>query len=137
MPRLRRLEVYSDRRQLAALAGLRFPRGAAPAGLRWLRVGVYPLATALSLARAHAHTLEELHLVAASAEPYGCPDLAAELGRCGLGKLRRLVLVRRTGDYLCGHDAAECRRQKRQLATVPTAPRVECSACDNVDPPAF
>lgn len=104
------------------------------AGLQWLRVGVYPLSTALSLLRAHATTLEELQLVAASQEPYGCPDLHLQLASCGLGALKRLLLVRATVDgKLCRHDQVSCKEQKLKvwdalLETGVTA-TVTCSEC--------
>ncbi|XP_026288467.1 uncharacterized protein LOC113213575 isoform X2 [Frankliniella occidentalis] len=141
MRQLRRLEVYSNHKELHELSGLEFASPADGAdGLRWLRVGLYPLRTALALASAHAASLEELHLVAASKDPYGCTDLAVELRRCGFRALSRLVLVRRTTDYFCRHDEEECVKQKRSLYCnfLPNARvSVQCSACDAVDPPAF
>lgn len=56
MAALRRLEVHCPFG--APLPALSFPPAAAGEGLRWLRTGVYPLRTALSLMAAHASTLQ-------------------------------------------------------------------------------
>ncbi|KAJ1531428.1 hypothetical protein ONE63_000108 [Megalurothrips usitatus] len=118
------------------LAGLRCRLPAA--GLQWLRTAVYPLSAALALVRAHAATLRELQLLAASEQPYGCPDLAAELRTCRLRQLRRLVLLRRTLDAVpCRHTVDTCRRQKIGVydALVESVPDVTvlCNACDDVE----
>ncbi|XP_034239122.1 uncharacterized protein LOC117644045 [Thrips palmi] len=112
MASLRRLELHCP--PDAPLPVLAFPGTAA--GLRWLRCGVHPLVTALALVRAHADTLEELQLVAASTEPYGCPDLARELVRCGLKELKKIVLLRQYAfEAFCGHDKESCVKQKAQI----------------------
>ncbi|XP_034245762.1 uncharacterized protein LOC117647897 [Thrips palmi] len=112
MASLQSLELHCSHH--LPLPVMEFP--ANPAGLRLLRCGVYPLATALALARAHAQSLENLQLVAASTEPYGCPDLALELRRCGLRKLKRMVLIRHTAfGSFCRHDRNSCRVQKEEL----------------------
>ncbi|KAE8738882.1 hypothetical protein FOCC_FOCC015629 [Frankliniella occidentalis] len=132
LPALRRLEVgchFSD-----PVPEVPFPRALPPAGLRWLRCGLYPLRTALRLMRAHRATLEVVELVAASREPYGCPDLATELGRCRLRRLKRLIFLRETGKKFCKHDALDCSKQKFQvwdvLMTLGILTVVECSLCD-------
>ncbi|XP_034252058.1 uncharacterized protein LOC117651809 [Thrips palmi] len=115
MPALLRLEVHCPFD--APLPVLSFRPAAPGTGLRWLRTGVYPLSTALSLMAAHASTLQELELVASTSAPYGCSDLAAQLQRCGLVSLRRLVLLRASasGTGLCTHEAAACEQQRVQL----------------------
>ena len=112
---------------------LRFPENTQ--GLQWLRCGVYPLAAALAFARANAATLEELQLVAASKEPYGCPDLARELHLCALNKLTRLVLLRQSGyDAPCRHDERSCTEQKGELTGILRQQgKVICSECDEAD----
>ncbi|XP_034246332.1 uncharacterized protein LOC117648168 [Thrips palmi] len=132
MASLRRLELHCP--FAAPLPVVAFP--ATPAKLQWLRCGVYPLAAALALVRAHADSLQELQLVAASTEPYGCPDLADEIRRCGLKQLMRMVLLRQTdGGAFCRHDKDSCRVQKIQLWDMfveanLTAVKVICSECD-------
>ena len=108
MASLRRLELHC--RLDAPLPLLTFP--ATAARLRWLRCGVHPLATGLALVRAAEDSLEELQLVAASTEPYGCRDLALQLQRCRPKKLKRMVLLR--GDAygeFCRHDEGSCKKQ--------------------------
>ncbi|XP_034236441.1 uncharacterized protein LOC117642400 isoform X3 [Thrips palmi] len=102
--------------------------------LKFLRCGVYPLAAALGLMRAHAGTLKELQLVAASCEPYGCPDLALELLSCGFKTLKRVMLVRTTGyNVPCRHDRDTCKDQRSQIhdAFAESNPieRLACSVC--------
>ena len=84
-------------------------------GLVWLRVGIYPLSTALSLIRAHAATLEELQLVAGCENPYGCPDLPAQLVGCGFAKLQRLVLLRESPFGFCDYSEEKCKKQRTAL----------------------
>ncbi|XP_034238839.1 uncharacterized protein LOC117643833 [Thrips palmi] len=132
MASLRRLELHCP--PDAALSDIfTFPGTAA--GLRWLRSGLYPLVTALALVRAHADTLEELQLVAASTEPYGCPDLARELQRCGLKKLKKMVILRRDAhDAFCRHDQNTCREQLSQILHIFSerglSVAVLCSECN-------
>ncbi|KAJ1520307.1 hypothetical protein ONE63_004506 [Megalurothrips usitatus] len=131
LPAFQRLEL--DCPFEAALPGLRFATPLAPLGLRWLRSGLHPLRSALSLIRAHAGTLEELELVAATTEPYGCPDLAGELRRCGLKKLRVLRLLRGSHCYVCKHNSEKCKIQKLEiysgLLEAGAICEVECSKC--------
>ncbi|XP_034233497.1 uncharacterized protein LOC117640740 isoform X2 [Thrips palmi] len=131
MASLRSLEVHC---QFAApLPKLTFP--ATPVGLQWLRCGVHPLSTALALARAHADTLEELQLVAASRLPYGCPDLAQQLQRCGFKKLKKIVLLRQDAyDNFCRHGEPSCKKQALHimyfLSESNLSVDVLCSACN-------
>lgn len=109
LPSLRHLEVHARPEEPLPLV----QQPPQPASrLRSLRLGAHPLPAALALARAHAATLKELQLVAATTEPYGCPDLARELRACGLVKLKRLVLLRENafGEF-CRHDESSCRAQ--------------------------
>ncbi|XP_034236237.1 uncharacterized protein LOC117642301 isoform X2 [Thrips palmi] len=104
--------------------------------LKWLRCGIYPLATALGLMRAHADTLEELQLVAASTEPYGCPDLARALQSCNFNSLTRMVLLRQTGfNTPCRHDKATCKVQMGQLCDIfvknSRVKILSCTACES------
>ncbi|KAJ1523220.1 hypothetical protein ONE63_001106 [Megalurothrips usitatus] len=137
MPSLRRLEVHCPFE--SPLPDAAFLRAAPPAGLRWLRAGLYPLRTALALARAHAATLRELELVAASEQPYGCPALEEQLQRCGLARLQRLLLIRGAGrTAFCQHEPEECSRQKVKLWEMfmgsGVIVTVACSECDAADP---
>ncbi|XP_034236826.1 uncharacterized protein LOC117642615 isoform X2 [Thrips palmi] len=130
---LRRLDLHClfD----APLPLMSFEPAEPPAGLEWLRLGIYPLVTALALIRANAATLRELELVAATKEPYGCPDLPLELQRCGLSSLRRLVLWRGTvAGAFCGHDVTECLAQKAAMLSALAHAAVFCSECDKADP---
>lgn len=132
VPSLRRLEVHCS-----PDAPLRpGPLAVAPA-LEWLRVGVYPLAAALVIIRAHAATLRELELVAASDLPYGCPNLAKELAACGLRNLQKLVLVRDSPQHFCRHDKELCSIQKSQLWDMmhlkcDQNTQISCSLCDTI-----
>ncbi|KAE8749127.1 hypothetical protein FOCC_FOCC004035 [Frankliniella occidentalis] len=128
---LRRLEVHSPFE--APLLNLSFPTAGA-SGLEWLRVGLYPLTTALALMRAHAGSLRVLELVAASREPYGCPDLADQLSRCGFQVLERIVLWRGSvTEVFCWHEVAECAMQKNTLLVALSNIKVMCSDCDQVE----
>ncbi|XP_034236251.1 uncharacterized protein LOC117642302 isoform X2 [Thrips palmi] len=134
MASLRRLEVHCPLD--APLPVLAFP--GAQARLQWLRCGVHPLVSALALMRAHAATLEELQLVAASDEPYGCPDLAEELRRLRFQSLRRMVLLRQTGHNApCRHTRDTCRVQVHQLwdmfAESDLNVTVVCSVCESTE----
>ncbi|XP_034236533.1 uncharacterized protein LOC117642423 [Thrips palmi] len=109
--------------------------------LRWLRCGVHPLVVALVLMRAHADSLEELQLVAATTEPYGltygCPDLAQQLRGCGFKKLNRMVLLRHDAyDGACRHDNTSCKAQMASLWEMfvesNLRPTMLCSLCDRV-----
>ncbi|XP_034248444.1 uncharacterized protein LOC117649646 isoform X2 [Thrips palmi] len=132
MAGLRSLELHC---QASAPLSVATPVPASAAGLQWLRLGVYPLAAALALLRAHAGTLEELQLVAASADPYGCPDLAGELRGCGLRRLKKVVLLRETAyGAFCRHDTQTCVMQTVQLSNVFLEGGVDvailCSECN-------
>ncbi|XP_034240397.1 uncharacterized protein LOC117644856 isoform X2 [Thrips palmi] len=133
---LQRLEVHCPfDAPLTMFAPLATP--ARPGSLRWLRCGVHPLVAALDLVRAHADSLEELQLVAASTEPYGCPDLARQLRSCGLKKLKRLALLRHDAyDGACRHDKESCSAQMKHLCEVfaesNPRPVMLCGACDRV-----
>ncbi|KAJ1520476.1 hypothetical protein ONE63_003602 [Megalurothrips usitatus] len=129
VPALRYLEVHCP-----FDAPLECPRlpGRSPS-LRWLRAGVYPLLTALALIRQCAATLEELELVAASTDPYGCPDLGEALRGCELRGLRKLTLLRATvDDTPCRHDELTCREQRLRLLFAlkgVSACEVRCNEC--------
>lgn len=132
---LRRLEVHCPFD--APLPVLAFPAAPEGLGLQWLRCGVYPLATALALARAHANSLGELQLVAASLKPYRCPDLAQELRSCGFKKLTRLALLRQTVYWRlddCRHEMDSCENQREHLKDMfdesSLNVSVLCNVCD-------
>ncbi|XP_034253015.1 uncharacterized protein LOC117652312 isoform X2 [Thrips palmi] len=135
LSRLKRLEIHCT--FASPLPVMTFPR--VDAGLQWLRVGVYPLATGMALVRAHSASLEELELVAAADAPYGCPDIAHELRRCKLKSLKRMVLLREARDAFCRHEAAACRQQKvaiwNALMETGSLPVVLCSVCDDLVSP--
>ena len=130
---LRRLELHCPPESPVAWRG----PGPAAGGLEWLRLGLYPLSSALALVRANAASLQELHLLAASEEPYGCPDLHLQLASCGLRALTKLHLLRGSADgRWCRHGKASCTRQKMQiwdaLLETGVAATVTCSLCDKV-----
>lgn len=133
---LTHLEVHCLK--TSPLAGLRAP---ATHTLKWLRIGVYPLSATLAVLRAHALSLEELELVASAtsaAHPYGCPDLPAELRRCGLVKLKKMVLLREKPGYFCAHIKAICDQQKLKvmdmfLSISDIVVNVLCSVCDKFE----
>ncbi|XP_034251397.1 uncharacterized protein LOC117651477 [Thrips palmi] len=118
-------------------------------GLQWLQVCLRPASTVLSLAKAHAATLQDLRILCASEgdTPWHFQDLAEGLGRCGLVALRRVVLLRGYApgfpDNKLPHGKESCRRQKHAvwdslLAADSKAVRVVtvlCGECDKC--PAF
>ncbi|XP_034251510.1 uncharacterized protein LOC117651536 [Thrips palmi] len=117
-------------------------------GLQWLQVLLRPVSTVLSLATAHAATLQELRILCASEgdTPWHFKDLAEELGRCGLVALRRVVLLRGPApgfpDKKLPHGKESCRRQKHAVwdslvAADSKAVRVVtvlCGECDKCPP---
>ncbi|XP_034246549.1 uncharacterized protein LOC117648253 [Thrips palmi] len=97
------------------------PLPAGHCGLQWLGVSLRPASTALSLAKAHAATLQELRILCAS-EGDGLlhfKDLAEGLRQCGLVALRRVVLMRSPApgypDENLPHAAESCQRQKQAV----------------------
>ncbi|XP_026289565.2 uncharacterized protein LOC113214420 [Frankliniella occidentalis] len=91
MPRLRSLKAYDY-----FGPNLTFPPSQ-HGRLLWLSVGFHTekKPTMLSLIRAHASSLQELHVYctfSASRRQFYFPDLGQELAACGLQSLRRLVL---------------------------------------------
>lgn len=90
-------------------------------GLRWLNVRLRPAATVLSLAKAHAATLQELRVMCASlgSTLWHFTGLAEGLRGCGLTALRRVVLVRGPApgftNAKLSHGEASCRQQKQAV----------------------
>ncbi|XP_034236231.1 uncharacterized protein LOC117642297 [Thrips palmi] len=109
-------------------------------GLQWLGVGLRPFSTVLSLAKAHAATLQELRILCVSERDseWHFADLAEGLRQCGLVALRRLVLVREPGLPIkqLTHGKISCKKQKRAVwdallaADSERVVKVLCQACD-------
>ncbi|XP_034231788.1 uncharacterized protein LOC117639901 isoform X2 [Thrips palmi] len=118
-------------------------------GLRWLWVALRPLSTVLSLAKAHAATLQDLRITCASEgdTPWHFKDLAAGLRLCGLTALRSVVLLRDIpddADDVLLHGRVSCINQRRAVWTSVThsllavadsskplnVPKVLCGECD-------
>ncbi|XP_034246766.1 uncharacterized protein LOC117648373 [Thrips palmi] len=103
MPKLRRLllESYDDH-------ALDFTRAPDHCGLQWLSAGFGSTRTILSLVRANAATLQELHVHCGSRRGL-CfrEDLANRLFRCGAGALRRITVYRND----LQHERRSCRQQ--------------------------
>ncbi|XP_034236110.1 uncharacterized protein LOC117642251 isoform X2 [Thrips palmi] len=114
-------------------------------GLQWLWVGLRPLSTVLSLAEAHAATLQELRILCASEgdSEWHFKDLAEGLRQCGLVALRRVVLLRGVAPTFPNsklpHTKDTCRKQKKSVwdklllvATDESVKAVEvfCGECD-------
>ncbi|XP_034251505.1 uncharacterized protein LOC117651533 [Thrips palmi] len=118
MPNLRKLTLDWSSLPLA-VAFPPLPPG--HRGLQWLQVYLRPVSTVLSLAKAHAATLQELRILCASEgdSPWHFEDLAEELGRCGLVALRRVVLLRGGApgfpDNKLPHGKESCRPQKHAV----------------------
>ncbi|XP_034245635.1 uncharacterized protein LOC117647803 isoform X2 [Thrips palmi] len=117
MPRLRKLVLNWYEHGALDVAFPPLPAG--HCGLQWLSVYLRPASTVLSLAKAHAATLQELRILCAS-EGDGLlhfKDLAEGLRQCGLVALRRVVLMRgpapRYRDQKLPHAAESCQRQKQ------------------------
>ncbi|XP_034245985.1 uncharacterized protein LOC117648012 isoform X6 [Thrips palmi] len=121
------------------------PLPAGHCGLQWLDVRLRPASTVLSLAKAHAATLQELRILCASEgdTAWHFKDLAEGLRQCGLVALRRVVLVRGRAsgypDKKLPHKTQSCKRQKKSiwdklLATESGEPvrvvKVMCEECD-------
>lgn len=102
-------------------------------GLEWLWVALQPCSTMLSLAKAHAATLQELRVLCASeGDPvWFFPELAADLERCGLVALRRAVLLRWPApdfpDNMLPHSKKSCQQQRKDLGRLRA--RSRHSAC--------
>ncbi|XP_034246553.1 uncharacterized protein LOC117648254 [Thrips palmi] len=140
MPRLRKLAL--DWYTPGALDVVFPPLPAGHCGLQWLYVSLRPASTVLSLAKAHAATLQELWILCASEgeDPWHFKDLAEGLRQCGLVALRRVVLVRGPApNKNLPHAAESCQRQKQAvwdklLARDPVKPvrivEVQCEECD-------
>ena len=128
MPRLQRLELNALRGQRP----VELPALPWPSCLKWLRVQYLPRATTVSLLRAHATSLDVLWLQVYSEPrgkwPYGCADLDALLGQCGL-RLTRLVLWR----FLEPHGSS-CRAQREAARRVLPGCTVQCDNCNRVPP---
>ncbi|XP_034246893.1 uncharacterized protein LOC117648495 [Thrips palmi] len=148
MPRLRKLTLRWYRHGAVDVAFPPLPAG--HCGLQWLDVRLQPVSTALSLAEAHAATLQELRILCASEgdDPWHFEDLAEGLRQCGLVALRRVVLVRRPApdypDKKLPHASESCQKQKQSVwdKLVPTDSekpvrivKVMCEDCDEC--PAF
>ncbi|XP_034253598.1 uncharacterized protein LOC117652636 isoform X3 [Thrips palmi] len=124
------------------------PLPAGHCGLQWLDVRLRPASTVLSLAKAHAATLQELRILCASEGdgPWHFKDLAEGLRQCGLVALRRVVLVRGPAPVNnLPHAPESCQLQKeaiwdRLLARDSEKPvrivKVMCAECDK-DCPAY
>ncbi|XP_034245707.1 uncharacterized protein LOC117647844 [Thrips palmi] len=143
MPRLRKLVLNWHPRGALDVAFPPLPAG--HCGLQWLSVYLQPASTVLSLAKAHAATLQELRILCASEGdgPWHFKDLAEGLRQCGLVALRRVVLMRgpapRYPAEKLPHAAESCKRQKKSiwdklLATDSEKPvrvvKVMCQECD-------
>ncbi|XP_034246013.1 uncharacterized protein LOC117648014 isoform X2 [Thrips palmi] len=145
MPRLRKLVL--DWYTYGPLDVAFPPLPAGHCGLQWLQICLRPASTVLSLAKAHAATLQELWILCASEgkDLWHFKDLAEGLRQCGLVALRRVVLLRGPApDYPAEnlpHAAESCKLQKKSiwnklLATKSEKPvRVMCEECDEC--PAF
>ncbi|XP_034237268.1 uncharacterized protein LOC117642811 isoform X2 [Thrips palmi] len=115
-------------------------------GLQWLWVGLPSLPAVVSLARAHAATLQELRVTCASEgrSPWHFEDLARALRCCGLVALRRVILLRGRApgfpDNKLPHKEDSCGSQKQAvwaglMATAASdqevkVVRVLCDMCD-------
>ncbi|XP_034245705.1 uncharacterized protein LOC117647842 [Thrips palmi] len=143
MPRLRKLVLNWYRHGALDVAFPPLPAG--HCGLQWLGVYLKPASTVLSLAKAHAATLQELRILCASEGdgPWHFKDLAEGLRQCGLVALRRVVLMRGPAPGYPAeklpHAAESCQRQKKSiwdklLATDSEKPvrvvKVMCQECD-------
>ncbi|XP_034245706.1 uncharacterized protein LOC117647843 [Thrips palmi] len=148
MPRLRKLVLNWYRHGALDVAFPPLPMD--HCGLRWLSVYLQPASTVLSLAKAHAATLQELRILCASEgdDPWHFKDLAEGLRQCGLVALRRVVLIRGPApgypDRKLPHKTQSCKRQKKSiwdklLVTDSEKPvrvvKVMCEECDKC--PAF
>ena len=117
-------------------------------GLQWLSVALHPASTVLSLAKAHAATLQELRVLCASEgdSVWHFKDLAEGLRQCGLVALRRVVLMRGPAPNIndkLPHGQESCKRQKQavwdQLLAADSGTvrviKVLCGECDKT--PAY
>ncbi|XP_052124915.1 uncharacterized protein LOC127749697 [Frankliniella occidentalis] len=129
MPRLKRLQIMGAGLRTMGLVLPELPPG--HCGLQWLRVDAVSGDTLKSLLRAHAASLVELHLVAASAT--GDRDIESlALKKCGLPALRRVVL-----EKACYLNRGVCPEQLAAMRRMLPDTQVLCQSCDNVEREPF
>ncbi|XP_034236123.1 uncharacterized protein LOC117642253 isoform X2 [Thrips palmi] len=139
MPNLRKLTLNWHKRPLDVTFP---PLPEGHRGLQWLWVALHPVSTVLSLAKAHAATLQELRILCASEgdSKWHFKDLAEGLRQCGLVALRRVVLLRGVApgfpDDKLPHTKDSCTTQKNAIwdelvvASTMQTVKVLCSECD-------
>ncbi|XP_052132447.1 uncharacterized protein LOC127752023, partial [Frankliniella occidentalis] len=134
MPRLRSLLVYNYHGP-----NLTFPPSQ-HSRLLWLSVCFNTLhkSTMLSLIRAHASSIQELHVYSFSTfstenQNFYFPDLGQELAACGLRALRRLVLTRSLIKNPCTDQVAGCLLQRRSILCALPSVEVVCKFCQRPD----
>ncbi|XP_026287041.2 uncharacterized protein LOC113212523 [Frankliniella occidentalis] len=105
--------------------------------LRWLSLGfcVDRKNIMMSLIRAYASSVQELHIVCSVRKDYldeafYFPDLGEELAACSLHALLRLVLERPADDPCSGHVAG-CLLQCRTIGISLPHVQVVCEMCHN------
>ncbi|XP_034236136.1 uncharacterized protein LOC117642255 [Thrips palmi] len=139
MPNLRKLALDWDEDPLDVTFP---PLPEGHRGLEWLWVALHPVSTVLSLAKAHAATLQELRILCASEgdSEWHFEDLAEGLHQCGLVALRRVVLLRAGApgypDEKLPHTKDTCTKQKNAIwdelvvANTMQTVKVLCGECD-------